>query len=97
MCIRDSVYPDMVKEKWTLTQVEDFVKEYNLTLDKSFKETEEVEENIVLSQNRAVGDPIYEGYTLKVTISKKPEKKEDKDKEDNPTDPLLPSDDKTNG
>ena len=91
------VYPDMVKEKWTLTQVEDFAKEYNLTLDKSFKETEEVEENIVLSQNRAVGDPIYEGYTLKVTISKKPEKKEDKDKEDNPTDPLLPSDDKTNG
>ena len=91
------VYPDMVKEKWTLTQVEDFVKEYNLTLDKSFKETEEVEENIVLSQNRAVGDPIYEGYTLKVTISKKPEKKEDNDKEENPTDPLLPSDDKTNG
>lgn len=91
------VYPDMVKEKWTLTQVEDFAKEYNLTLDKSFKETEEVEENIVLSQNRAVGDPIYEGYTLKVTISKKPEKKEDNDKEDNPTDPLLPSDDKTNG
>ena len=87
----------MVKEKWTLTQVEDFAKEYNLTLDKSFKETEEVEENIVLSQNRAVGDPIYEGYTLKVTISKKPEKKGDKDKEDNPTDPLLPSDDKTNG
>ncbi|MGM9876116.1 MAG: Stk1 family PASTA domain-containing Ser/Thr kinase [Bacilli bacterium] len=91
------VYPDMVKEKWTLTQVEDFAKEYNLTLDKSFKETEEVEENIVLSQNRAVGDPIYEGYTLKVTISKKPEKKEDNDKENNPTDPLLPSDDKTNG
>ena len=55
------VYPDMVAEKWTLSQVEDFVKEYNLTLDKSYKETEEVEEDIVLSQNRAVGDPIYEG------------------------------------
>ena len=41
------VYPDMVKEKWTLSQVEDFVKEYNLTLDKSYKETEEVEEDIV--------------------------------------------------
>lgn len=91
------VYPDMVKEKWTLSQVEDFVKEYNLTLDKSYKETEEVEENIVLSQNREVGDPIYEGYTLKVTLSKKPEKKdEEKDNETEPTDPLLPSDDKTN-
>ena len=82
------VYPDMVKEKWTLSQVEDFVKEYNLTLDKSYKETDEVEEDIVLSQNRAVGDPIYEGYTLKITLSKKPEKKDDK----TPTDPLLPSD-----
>ena len=90
------VYPDMVKEKWTLSQVEDFVKEYNLTLDKSYKETEEVEEDIVLSQNRAVGDPIYEGYTLKITLSKKPEKKDDKDKDKNPTDPLLPSDEKTN-
>jgi lin1934 protein len=86
------VYPDMVKEKWTLSQVEDFVKEYNLTLDKSYKETDEVEEDIVLSQNRAVGDPIYEGYTLKITLSKKPEKKNDK----TPTDPLLPSDEKTN-
>ena len=86
------VYPDMVAEKWTLSQVEDFVKEYNLTLDKSYKETEEVEEDIVLSQNRAVGDPIYEGYTLKITLSKKPEKKDDK----TPTDPLLPSDEKTN-
>ena len=86
------VYPDMVAEKWTLSQVEDFAKEYNLTLDKSYKETDEVEENIVLSQNRAVGDPIYEGYTLKITLSKKPEKKDDK----TPTDPLLPSDEKTN-
>ena len=86
------VYPDMVAEKWTLSQVEDFVKEYNLTLDKSYKETDEVEEDIVLSQNRAVGDPIYEGYTLKITLSKKPEKKDDK----TPTEPLLPSDEKTN-
>ena len=90
------VYPDMVAEKWTLSQVEDFVKEYNLTLDKSYKETDEVEEDIVLSQNRAVGDPIYEGYTLKITLSKKLEKKDDKDKDKNPTDPLLPSDEKTN-
>lgn len=90
------VYPDMVKEKWTLSQVEDFAEEYNLTIDKSYKETEEVEENIVLSQNRQVGDPIYEGYTLKITLSKKPEKKKDKDTDTEPTNPLLPSDDKPN-
>ena len=80
------VYPDMVKEKWTLSQVQDFAKEYNLTLDISYKETKEVEENIVLSQGRVAGDPIYEGYTLKVTISKKIEEKTD------PVDPLMPND-----
>ena len=80
------VYPDMVKEKWTLSQVQDFAKEYNLTLDISYKETKEVEENIVLSQGRVAGDPIYEGYTLKVTISKKIEE------ETEPVDPLMPND-----
>ena len=79
------VYPNMVEEKWTLSQVQDLAKEYNLTLDISYKETEEVEENIILSQGRDPGDPIYEGYTLKITVSKKPEEKE-------PTDPLLPTD-----
>lgn len=79
------VYPDMVKEKWTLSQVQDFAKDYNLTLDITYKETEDEDENIILSQSRAVGDPIYQGYTLKITVSKKPEEKE-------PTDPLLPND-----
>ena len=79
------VYPDMVKEGWTLSDVQDLAKEYNLTLDITYKETDTVDENTVLSQGRAPGDPIYEGYTLKVTISKKPEEE--------PTDVLLPSDD----
>lgn len=82
------VYPDMVKEKWTLSQVQDLAKEYKVTLDITYKETTEVDENIILSQSREPGDPIYEGYTLKITVSKKPEEKE-------PTDPLMPSDDKT--
>ena len=79
------VYPDMVKEKWTLSKVQDFAKENNLTLDITYKETTDVEENIVLSQGR---DPIYNGYTLKITISKKPEDKTE------PTDSLMPKDDK---
>lgn len=82
------VYPDMVNEKWTLSDVQDLAKEYNLTLDITYKETDEIEENIVLSQGRDPGDPIYEGYTLKVTISKKPVEEE-------PADVLLPSDDTT--
>ena len=81
------VYADMVAEKWTLSQVQNLAEEYNLTLDITYKETTEVEENIILSQGRDPGDPIYDGYTLKITVSKKPEEKE-------PTDPLLPSEDK---
>ncbi len=80
------VYPNMVEEKWTLSDVQDLAKEYNLTLDITYKETEEVDENIVLSQGRDPGDPIYEGYTLKVTISKKRE-------EDEVIESLLPSED----
>ena len=84
------VYPDMVKEKWTLSQAQDFAKEYNLTLDITYEEKDDVDENIILSQGRAVGDPIYEGYTLKITVSKKKDKK-DENKTD-PTKPLMPSD-----
>ena len=42
------VYPDMVKEKWTLSKVQDFAKENNITLDITYKETTDVEENIIL-------------------------------------------------
>ena len=68
--------------------LENFAKENNLTLDITYKETTDVEENIVLSQGRDPGDPIYNGYTLKITISKKPEDKTE------PTDSLMPKDDK---
>ena len=70
------VYPDMVLEKWTIDKVEEFASKYNLTIDKSYKETEDEEEGTILKQSREPGDPIYNGYTLKVKIAKKPEKKE---------------------
>lgn len=81
------IYPDMVAEKWTESDLNDFVNKYNITIDKTYKETDEVEEGIVIFQSRAPGDPIYEGYTLKVTISKKT-------KEEEATEPLLPTDKK---
>ncbi len=79
------VYPDMVAEKWTIDKVEEFADKYHLTIDKSYKETEEVEEGTILKQNREPGDPIYNGYTLKVTVAKKPEPKE-------PVEDLVPND-----
>lgn len=80
------VYPDMVEEKWTLEKAQEFAKEYKITLDITYKETKDEEENIILSQSREKGDPIYEGYTLKITVSQKPEEKTEK------TDPLPSSD-----
>ena len=62
-----------------------------LSLEITYKETKDVDENIILSQSRAKGDPIYEGYTLKITVSKKLEDKKLEDKKDN-TEALLPSD-----
>jgi len=80
------VYPDMVKEKWTIDKVEEFADKYHLTIDKSYVDTDEEEEGTILDQNRDPGDPIYNGYTLKVKIAKKPEIKD-------PVDDLVPSDD----
>lgn len=54
-----------LKKKWTLSKVQDFAKENNLTLDITYKETTDVEENIVLSQGRDPGDPIYNGLYFK--------------------------------
>lgn len=92
------VYPDMVKEKWTIDKVEAFTDKYHLTLDRTYKETEEVEEGTILKQNREPGDPIYNGYTLKVTIAKKPEPKkpepiqQDETEQQEPADDLVPGD-----
>jgi len=80
------VYPDMVAEKWTIDKLEEFADKYHLTIDKSYEETEEEEEGTILKQYRDPGDPIYNGYTLKVIIAKKPEEKE-------PVNELIPTDD----
>ena len=70
------VYPNMVEEGWTLSDVQELADEYNLTLDIKYEEREDVEENTILYQGRDPGDPIYDGYTLKITVAKKPEIKE---------------------
>ena len=84
----DSIKYEQKEDKEKIECLKKFAKENNLTLDITYKETTDVEENIVLSQGRDPGDPIYNGYTLKITISKKPEDKTE------PTDSLMPKDDK---
>ena len=68
-----STYPDMVEESWTLDRVEEFCKKYGLTLQTpSSKETDEVEEGIVLAQSPKAGEEIFEKDKVKIVLSKKP-------------------------
>jgi len=80
-------YPDMVAEKWKLSDVEAFAKEYGLTIEQlSATEEESVgfEPGTVIWQSRGVNDPIIKGVTLRFKLAV-----EVKD----PIEDILPSDD----
>ena len=73
----------MVADGWSLSDVESFAKEYGITLNVTYEETDEYEEGKVIYQSRGIGDRIVKGITLTVKIAKA--------KED-PIDDILPSD-----
>lgn len=66
-----SVYPDMVTDFWTLDRATEFCEKYGLTIKVTYKETDEVEENIVLAQSPKSGDEIFKNDTFKIVVSKK--------------------------
>ena len=70
-------YPDFVKEKYKLSEVEKFCKEYGITLETEEKYDDSVPEGTIIAQSRAAGSEIAERTTLRITISKKTPKKED--------------------
>ena len=45
-------------------------------LEKNYRETDDVEPNMILSQSRPAGTKVNTNVTLTVTVSKKPEKEE---------------------
>jgi len=63
-------YPDMVEEGWTISEVEAFAKEYGVTLDIEYVETDEYEPGLVIYQSRGIGDRIIKGITLRIKVSK---------------------------
>ena len=73
-------YPDFVKEKYKLSEVEKFCKEYGITLETEEKYDDTVEEGTIIGQSRAAGSEIAERTTLRITLSKKTPKKEEDDK-----------------
>lgn len=66
-------YPDFVNENYTITAVEDFCTENNITLVKNAKETNEVKENSIITQSRVAGTKVVPGATLRVTYAVKKE------------------------
>ena len=79
-------YPDMVLEKWSLSDAEAFAEEYKINLNIEYEETDSYEPGIVIYQNRPAGDTIISGVSLRIKVSKEKtnsSKKEEDIKTDN--------------
>ena len=74
-------YPDFVKEKYKLSEVQDFCKEYDIKLEVEEKEDGSVAEGTIIAQSRAAGSEIAERATRKITVAKKPKEEEKKSDE----------------
>ena len=66
------VYPDMVKEKWSVPEAQTFVDEYEINLEITYRETDEYDAGIILYQSRTANSKIVNGVTLKIEVSKAP-------------------------
>lgn len=64
-------YPDMVGDSWTFERAKQFAEKYGLEIKPTIKETNEVEEGIVIAQDPKPGEEMYENDILKVVISKR--------------------------
>lgn len=67
------VYPDMVGEEWTLSDVTIFAEQYELKLNVEYSVTDEKAPFLVISQSRSPNSKIVSGAILKVVITKAPE------------------------
>ncbi len=65
-------YPDFVAEKWSVTEVEEFCSEHNVTLSKTIVTTDKYPNGTVFSQSRAAGTKVMANTTLKISIAQTP-------------------------
>jgi beta-lactam-binding protein with PASTA domain len=63
------VYPDFVNEGYTLEQVATFCDDNGIKLETTTKETNDVKENLIISQSRVAGTKVVSGVTLRVTYA----------------------------
>lgn len=74
-----TVYPDFVKEEYSIAGVEEFCTKYNLTLVKTEQEDPTRTPGTILAQSREAGSKVVSGVTLRITVAKKPQVTPDPD------------------
>ena len=70
-------YPDFVNESWSITDIQKWAKEKEISLVIIEKETNEYKEGAIIAQSRAKDSVVTKGAELKITIAKKIETPEE--------------------
>ncbi len=66
-----TTYPDFVKEDYSVDGVRKFCEDNGISLNITYKETNEKAEGTILSQSRAAGTKVMSGVTLRIEVAKK--------------------------
>lgn len=66
------VYPDFSKEGYSVSRVQSFCDDNDITLDITYEESNQTE-GTILSQSQKAGSKVSKGATLKIKVSKKAE------------------------
>ena len=66
------VFPDMIKEKWSMDDIEAFCKKYGINLNVKKETTNMYEAGTIYEQSRKPGTSIVKGSNLTITVAEKP-------------------------
>ena len=89
-------YPDFVKEGYSVSEVESFCKEYDITLEKEEVEDDTKDAGTIIYQSRPAGSTIAERVTLKIKVTKKSKEAEAGDDHTNTDDGMVPYEEEDN-
>lgn len=73
----EEVYPDFTTGDYSLSEIEDFAKKYNLKFNVSYVATNDVPAGTIMNQSRAANSPIAPGASFTITISQEEYEGED--------------------
>lgn len=73
----EELYPDFTTGDYTLTEIENFAKKYNLKLTVKYVDTEDYDAGTIMSQSRSANSRIVSGATFTITIAREVETTEE--------------------